>query len=229
MFIKICGIRDVETARWVAALSPDAIGLNFYVPSPRCVTPDVAAEICRTVSATIEKVGVFVNHPAADVVSSANNCGLTAVQLHGDETPLDLATVKTALPTIKLIRAFRINVETDHTAAESWQTIARDLDECRTLGVNLFACLIDAFVPGTYGGTGRTIFEAGLTDTYDRYNWPPMILAGGLTPENIATAIANVRPWGVDVASGVESSPGVKDRAKVEQFIATARSAGSPV
>ncbi len=223
MWIKICGIRDVETARWVAEFSPDAIGLNFYSPSPRCVTPEVATEICRIVPGTIDKVGVFVNHPVSDIVSLVQSCGLTGIQLHGDESPRDLAQLKAALPNIKLIRAFRIHISDETSTRESWVRVARELDECRRLGLSLFASLIDAFVPGSYGGTGRTIFGDGITAAYDKANWPAMILAGGLTPENIVEAITSVHPWGVDVASGVESAPGVKDRSRVERFIGLAR------
>ncbi|MFN0199608.1 MAG: phosphoribosylanthranilate isomerase, partial [Planctomycetaceae bacterium] len=197
-----------------------------YAPSPRCVTPEVATEICRVVPETIDKVGVFVNHAVSDVVSLTKDCKLTGIQLHGDESPFDLAHLRSELPDIKLIRAFRIQISDEDAILESWACVARDLDECRRLGLSLFASLIDAFVAGSYGGTGRTIFGDGMTAAYDKANWPAMILAGGLTPENVVEAIKNVRPWGVDVASGVESSPGVKDRMRVERFIRLARAGG---
>lgn len=229
MWIKICGIRDVATATWVAALEPDGIGLNFYAPSPRAVSREVAADICRAVPETIEKVGVFVNHPTAEIIGIVNDCGLTAVQLHGDELPVEFDALRSALPTTKLLRAFRIDITNAETIAASWARIGSYLDTCRTVGVNPYACLIDAHVSGSYGGTGQTIFEAIQTPAYDRYLWPPLILAGGLGPENVIPAIEHVHPWGIDVASGVESSRGVKDRERVERFIANARSISSIV
>ena len=229
MWIKICGIRDVETASWVAAFEPDAIGLNFYAQSARVVSRDVATEICRIVPDSIEKVGVFVNHSTAEIVRIVNECGLTAVQLHGDELPVEFDALRSALPTTKLLRAFRIDITGAESIAASWRRIGEYLDTCRTVGVNPYACLIDAFVPGSYGGTGQAIFEAVQTSEYDRYLWPPLILAGGLTPENVVRAVESVRPWGVDVASGVESSRGVKDRTLIERFIANARSVTSVV
>ncbi|MDA0833516.1 MAG: phosphoribosylanthranilate isomerase [Planctomycetota bacterium] len=223
MWIKICGIRDVETAQWVAAFEPAAIGLNFYAPSSRCVTPDVARTICETLPVTIDKVGVFVNHPIDEIIRLVTECGLTGVQLHGDELPEVFDTLRSALPTTKLIKAFRINVSHAQSIGESWRAVAGYLEACRAIGVNPFACLFDAYVSGAYGGTGKTIFDAAGTIDYDRFRSPPIILAGGLNPENVAAAIERVRPWGVDVASGVESSPGVKDHAKVERFITNAR------
>jgi phosphoribosylanthranilate isomerase len=215
MWVKICGIRDVSTAERVAALSPDAIGLNFYSPSPRFVSRDVAREIASRLPFAISAVGVFVNHSVMEIAETVSACGLTMVQLHGDEPPEFLATLQATLSAPPLIRAWRMGG--DLADLEAYFT------ECRKLGVRLAGCLIDAKVSGSYGGTGRTPSWDMLRDSYRREAWPPLILSGGLTPDNVAEGIHVVGPWGVDVASGVESSPGVKDVDRVAAFIHEAR------
>jgi phosphoribosylanthranilate isomerase len=217
MWIKICGIRDVETAERVASLRPDAIGLNFYERSPRCVTRAMARDMTRALPKTVSAVGVFVNHAARDVAETLAACGLTMAQFHGDESPAFLAELQTLLPDTPLIRAWRMG--TDLADLEAY------LVECETLGVRLAGCLLDAKVAGSYGGTGQTPSWDVLRTSYRRKTWPPLILAGGLTAENVAAAIQSVRPWGVDVASGVESSPGVKDLDRVAAFMTAARNA----
>lgn len=217
MWIKICGIRDVATARAVAALSPDAIGLNFYEKSARCATRAVAREIAATLPQSIQAVGVFVNHEAAEIVDIVAECGLTMIQLHGDERPEYLAGLQSHLPKTPLIRAWRISGDLT--------PLAEYLAECKQLNVRLFGCLIDANVAGTYGGTGHSPPWEAIRREYSTTTWPKLILAGGLTPENVAAGITAVEPRGVDVASGVESSPGVKDLDRVAKFIANARSA----
>lgn len=215
MWTKICGIRDLITAEQVAALSPDAIGLNFYPQSPRCVSRHIAQKITARLPPSIPAVGVFVNHPAAEIAEIVNACGLTMIQLHGDEPPELLADLQTRLSTIPLIRAWRMGPDLGE--------LENYLSDCRRLRVRLFGCLIDAKVAGTYGGTGQTPPWDVLKTSYRRETWPPLILAGGLTDANVAAGIAAVQPWGVDVASGVESVPGVKDLDRVAQFIAAAR------
>jgi phosphoribosylanthranilate isomerase len=212
MWIKICGIRDVATARAVAALSPDAIGLNFYNGSPRAVPVEIAAEIVSALSANVEPVGVFVNETAARVKEIANNCKLRTLQLHGDEPPELLAELFCANSRYRLIRAFRMG-------AAGLAPLGEYLESCRRLEVPLAACLIDAAVDGHYGGSGKTVPWNTVAVEYRRNDWPPLILAGGLNPANVVEAIAVVKPWGVDVASGVETSPGQKDVALVRQFI----------
>ena len=214
MWIKICGIRDRETAGAVACCAPDAIGLNFFRGSPRCVAVDAAAQIVRGLPASIEPVGVFVNHSHSEVVDICRVCSLATIQLHGDESPEFLAR----LPQFRVIRAYRIG-------PEGLDGVAADLERCAALGVRPAACLIDARVPGTYGGTGRTAPWDVLAVGWRGGAWPPLLLAGGLTPDNVAEAIASTHPWGVDVASGVESAPGVKDLARVAWFVQAARGA----
>jgi phosphoribosylanthranilate isomerase len=212
MWIKICGIRDVETALAVAACKPDAIGLNFYAGSPRVVTPTTAAEIVARLPAGIEPVGVFVNHSVEQIRDLSRETGLKVVQLHGDEPPETIA----ALAPLRVIRVF-------HFGAAGLADAARYLDHCRQLGALPWACLVDSQVGDAYGGTGQTAPWDRLRAEYNRTDWPPLILAGGLRPENVAAAIEAVHPWGVDVASGVESTIACKDPARVRQFVEQCR------
>jgi phosphoribosylanthranilate isomerase len=218
MWVKICGIRDVATAEQVVSLNPDAVGLNFFAKSPRCVDREVAAEISARLPPEIESVGLFVNHELNDVVDTAQQCGLTMIQLHGDEPPEFLAELKGCSDDLQILRALRVD---DRGLAE----VAEYLAECRKLDVCLAGCLIDARVDGEYGGTGHTAPWDLLADQYDADRWPRLIVAGGLHPGNLADAIRVTRPFGVDVASGVESERGVKDLALVENFIQAARQA----
>ncbi len=219
MWVKICGIRDVETARVVAGLRPDAIGLNFYAGTPRCVSPEIAVQIVEAVAGPVEPVGLFVNHSLADVQRITEQCRLGTVQLHGDESPEFLYALQESRPDLHLLRAFRVG-------DEGLGEVAEYLDECGRLDVHLAGCLIDARVDGKYGGSGHTAPWDLLRDHYDSNRWPRLILAGGLTADNVAEAIETVRPDGVDVASGVESSAAVKDLPLVERFIKAAREAG---
>lgn len=212
MWTKICGIRDLDTAQRVALLLPDAIGLNFFAGSRRLVGPDVAAAIVRELPDRVEPVGVFVNHALDDVRAICRQTGLRTVQLHGDEPP-ELAA---ALTDLDVIRVYRVG-------AAGLAPVAADLERCRSLGVRLRACLVEAHIDGSYGGTGRTAPWTLLRDGWQLTDWPPLILAGGLTPDNVAQAVRSVRPWGVDVASGVESAPGVKDVDRVAGFLRAAR------
>jgi phosphoribosylanthranilate isomerase len=214
MWIKICGIRHQETAQAVARLGPDAIGLNFFRGSPRCISVDAAAEVVCGLPPSIEPVGVFVNHSHSEIIEICRACALATIQLHGDESPEFVAR----LPQLRIIRAYRIG-------PEGLDGVAADLERCAALGVRLAACLIDTRVPGTYGGTGQTAPWDVLKAGWQTEQWPPLLLAGGLTAENVAAAIARTHPWGVDVASGVESAPGVKDLARIERFVQTARAA----
>ena len=209
MWIKICGIRDVPTALAVARAGADAIGLNFYAQSPRVVDPAMAAEIVAALDGAAEPVGVFVNHSLADVRAICRQCGLRTVQLHGDEPPEQVAELS---HDYRVIRAFRVGIEGMHSAEEY-------LDACRRLNAMPWACLVDASVPGRFGGTGQTAPWETLARDYKTAEWPPLILAGGLRPDNVSQAIAVVEPWGVDVAGGVESSAACKDIELVREFV----------
>ena len=218
MWVKVCGIRDRKTARDVAEIGVDAIGLNFYSGSPRVVAADEAMEISKILPKEVTKVGVFVNHSISDVESLATQCRLDLVQLHGDEAPAYFVELQRRLPQIRLIRAWRMS-------SDGLGGLKTFLDECDRQTLSLAACLVDAHVAGVFGGSGKTVPWEQLASEYRREEWPPLILAGGLTPDNIAEAISSVHPWGVDVASGVESAPGVKNQGLVRQFLVNARNA----
>ncbi|MBA3314595.1 MAG: phosphoribosylanthranilate isomerase [Planctomycetota bacterium] len=213
-WVKLCGVRDVATARSLATLKPDAIGLNFYSPSVRFVATPTAAEICRSLPTGIMPVGVFVNAPLDEIVGVAADTGIAAVQLHGDEPPSLIAELRAARPSLPVLKAWRVD-------AEDLSSLATFLQECARLGAAPDAILIDAKVAGAYGGTGKTA-PWELLRNYDE-SWPPLILAGGLVPENVADAISITHPFGVDTAGGIESSAGVKDVQRAAAFIAAAR------
>jgi|SRR5579872_4511159 len=211
MWIKICGIRDVETALAVAQSRPNAIGLNFYYKSPRAVGFETALEIVSRLPSEVEPVGVFVNEPAETIRGLCRRCGITTVQLHGVEPPERIAE----LDEFRVIRAFRVNAQDGLGPIESY------LADCRRFDALPWACLIDAQVAGAYGGTGQSA-PWEVVRRYPTAEWPPLILAGGLSPDNVAQAVREVAPWGVDVASGVESSIAFKDPELVRQFVASA-------
>ncbi len=215
MKIKICGLTDPANALDVAKAGADWIGLNFHPPSSRFVSIDRAVEIVLALPKGVEPVGVFVDRPVEVVVETAHRVGLRVVQLHGQE-PLEtvLALKKTGL---RVVRAFRM---ADKAAiVEMIGYLAR----AKALEVGLDAVLVDAYVAGQAGGTGQTI-PNDLLNALALPDLPRLILAGGLTPANVADRVAKVRPWMVDVAGGVESAPGWKDPALVSAFIRAARS-----
>lgn len=211
---KLCGVRDAATAAVLAELRPDAIGLNFYARSARYVAPEVAAEIGRVLPAGVAAVGVFVNASVDEILRTVDAASLAAVQLHGDEPAETIAELKRRRGDLAVIRAWRVG-------EEGITPLAEYLAACETLGARPDAVLVDAKVSGAYGGTGHTA-PWHLLRYYDPA-WPPLILAGGLTPANVAEAVAAVRPWGVDTAGGVESAPGVKDAGLAAAFLARVR------
>lgn len=216
MWVKICGIRDEAGVAAAVDAGPDAVGFNFFPPSPRFVDIERAANLTKALPASISSVGVFVNESPDDVVRICRETKIVCAQLHGDETPGMVARIRRIAPGLKLIRAFRVG---DDGLAE----VDDFMRAIRELELDLFACLIDARVENVYGGSGRRAPWNLLADDYDVDNWPPLILAGGLNPENVQEAIQTVHPWGVDVAGGVESSPGVKDKTLVHNFVQAAR------
>ncbi|MCE9561415.1 MAG: phosphoribosylanthranilate isomerase [Planctomycetes bacterium] len=210
--IKICGVTTPEDARFAADAGADAIGLNFYPKSPRFVTPTQAATLVRVLPAFTAPVGVFVGMPLRQVCTVAFQLGLRGVQTY-DERPPEEDTFPFAH-----VPAFRVK------DAAGLEQIRKFVEAATAENRRPAAVLIDSFVAGEMGGTGHVApwellrgFDPGV----------PVILAGGLTPENVAEAIAVVRPWGIDVASGVESAPGKKDPDKVARFVKFARQAVS--
>jgi len=212
--IKICGITSVEDALAAVDAGADAIGLNFYQKSPRYIDSHYARPIADNVGNSVKRIGVFVNESILTIPQTAHNVGLDAIQLHGDESP----ELVTALHPLAVIRARRMD-------DRGVSAIAEDLAACKAAGRLPDAVLVDAMTPGRYGGTGETVSWAGLADYRKWVGDVPLILAGGLTPENVAEAIRIVHPDGVDTASGVESSPGVKDVEKMRSFVAAAKAA----
>jgi len=214
--IKICGITRVEDAHLAAAAGADACGLNFFAKSPRCVAFSTAAEICRQLPPSVVRVGVFVNAPVAEVIDTFDRLGLTAIQLHGDEPPEYLGQ----LGGRPVIRAFRLG-------PEGLSTIERYLARCEAQGVLPRMVLADAYRPGQYGGTGTRADWEALAG-YGALPWKlPLVLAGGLGPDNVAEAIRRVRPAAVDTASGVEAALGQKSAEGMRRFVAAAREAFS--
>lgn len=212
--IKICGITSVEDARAAIAAGTDAVGLNFYEKSSRYLAIDKAKEI-SAVCNEMTRVGVFVNASAEAIHDAVEQVGLDAIQLHGDEPPAFLAELNADLP---VIRARRLD-------APGLASIAMDLQECEIQGSRRpEAVLLDAASAGQYGGTGHQLPWNDLSDYASYLGETPMILAGGLRPENVAEAIRIVHPNGVDVASGVESEPGVKCPEKMRLFVEAAKS-----
>lgn len=212
--IKICGVTRAEDVRAAAAAGADAIGLNFYRASPRSIDLPRARALAGEIPEGVARVGVFVNASPEEIRRAHRALGLDWIQLHGDEPP----GVVAQLHDLPVIRAFRCR---DPRFAE----VPAYLDQCRRLGRLPRAVLVDAFAPGTYGGTGATVAWDALADAAAGFGQLPLILAGGLRDTNVAAAIERVRPRAVDTASGVEASPGVKDAQLVERFVAQARKA----
>jgi phosphoribosylanthranilate isomerase len=197
--VKICGITNPEDALMAVEAGADALGFVFFRGSPRFISPEQAAAIIRRLPPFVQMVGLFVNEEPATVNTVADQCGLDLVQLHGEESPDYCAAVKR-----RVIKAFRVKE-------------AFTLEDITNYRVA--ACLLDAWSPAAHGGTGTT------------FNWDiaaraaashRIILAGGLTPDNVVEAIATVNPYAVDVSSGVESAPGKKDATLIRAFIGAA-------
>jgi phosphoribosylanthranilate isomerase len=208
MRVKFCGITNLDDAREAARLGAWAIGLNHHRASPRFCPPDVAVEIGARLHRRLELVGVFVNPSLDHLVAAAENESLTAIQLHGDEGPAfcQEAARRTGCKTIK---ALRVQSAADIQAAEAYRTDFH---------------LLDAHRPGRAGGTGESFDWELLAG---RRSTVPLILAGGLTPANLANAVAVAHPFAVDVASGVEAEPGVKDHVRMAEFLERAQRASA--
>jgi phosphoribosylanthranilate isomerase len=215
MRVKICGLTSVDDALAAAEAGADWIGLNFHPPSPRRVDLEIARQIIEALPSSCEAVGLFVNRPAVEVAALAEWLRLGILQLHGSEPIEDLPF----LAGFRVVRAFRIADETSLTAMVDYVRRAEDS------GHPLHAVLVDAYVPGQFGGTGHSIRQEILDLVAPLLSGlPPLILAGGLTAANVAELAVRVKPWMVDVAGGVESTPGRKDMTLVHDFVRAARS-----
>jgi phosphoribosylanthranilate isomerase len=199
--VKICGMTQLKDALFAVEQGADAVGFIFYKKSPRAVTMKTVREIIAKLPPLVDTVGVFVNESDSRVNKIADYCGLDLVQLHGEESPAFCRKIHR-----RVIKAFRV---------KDLQTI-KQLEKYPVSGL-----LLDTFSDHLQGGTGKT-FDWNLALPAKKIG--PVILAGGLTPRNIRQAISQVRPYGVDVCSGVEKSPGIKDLEKVRAFLKNIRS-----
>jgi phosphoribosylanthranilate isomerase len=209
--VKICGVTDAGGLAAAVAAGADAIGLNFHPLSPRSITPQTARALLADLPPFVEPVGVFVGRSVADQRAVLGQLPrILTVQLHGGSYGVEDASPCRRVP------AFQVR------GREDLEAILAHLEQCRQAGCLPAAVLIDGHAPGLAGGTGQAAPWDLLADFRPGV---PVILAGGLTPDNVAEAVRRVRPWAVDVASGVESAPGRKDAELVRRFIDAAREA----
>ena len=207
--VKFCGISSAEDAKRAISVAPDALGFVFFEDSPRYVTPETAEAIIKNIPPFISAVGIFVNEDLRFIEECVYRCGLRAVQLHGDENPNYCSDFKkVGFKGIKLIKAVRVK---DEESLRSIESCPAD------------AILLDAYRSNVYGGTGKGFDRtlAFLAKEYGRR----IIVAGGLNSDNVYDIIEEIKPYGVDVSSGIESSPGVKNLELMEQFILEVRKA----
>jgi phosphoribosylanthranilate isomerase len=204
--VKICGITNLRDAHAACDLGAYALGFNFYENSPRAIAPAAAWNIRRQLPRAVQAVGIFVNWSPTAVVALCTSLQLSAAQLHGDESVQDVRACSKTLPVIK---AFRVPPTVSSARLKKFP---RDT-----------TFLLDAARPGQFGGSGRTTNWAFARRLATKR---PILLAGGLTPENVADAIRTVRPYAVDVATGVESRPGKKDHGKMREFFREVEQAG---
>ena len=205
--VKICGITNLDDARAAIAAGADALGFVFVPGTPRYISPDLAGEIVRELPPFIARVGLFVDAETRTVAEVLVRSGMDTLQVHGEETPDFVRQFRRA---VKVMKAFRVRGE------ETLMRLPAYADA-------VDAVLLDAYVAGAHGGTGAQ-FDWNLA-VRARDLGKPLVLAGGLTPTNVAEAVRTVRPFGVDVSSGVESAPGQKDPEKLAAFVRAAKSA----
>jgi phosphoribosylanthranilate isomerase len=198
--VKICGITSLDDALVAVDAGADALGFVFYGKSPRYIPPQTASRIIIALPPFVQTVGLFVNCESGIVNELADSCGLDLVQLHGDEPPDYCNLIER-----RVIKALRV----------------RGRDSLEMIGnYKVSGILLDAYAPNAYGGTGKTFNWDIAREVADRFS---IILAGGLTSDNVGEAVKSVRPYAVDVSSGVESAPGIKDSDKVREFIFRAK------
>lgn len=201
--VKICGITRAEDAFRAVDEGADALGFVFVRSSPRCIAAEAARAIIRTLPPFVTPVGVFVNSPRDEIMKVLELTGIQSLQLHGDETPQDIEGYP-----VPVYKGFRVRPEFDVTLLS---------------GYHAHACLLDAFAEGSHGGTGRT-FDWNIAVRAKLH--ARIILGGGIGPHNVADAIRTVRPYAVDVSSGVESAPGIKDAGKIVELMREVHVAG---
>jgi phosphoribosylanthranilate isomerase len=198
--VKVCGMTSLKDALVAVEEGADAVGFIFYKKSPRSVTMKIVREIVLELPPFVDTVGVFVDESAVQINKTADYCNLDIIQLHGDESPAFCKRIRR-----KVIKAFRI----------------KDMQSVKKLSnFQVSGFLLDTFSENLHGGTGK-VFDWNLVLPAKKFG--PVIMAGGLTPNNVQQAVRQVRPYGVDVCSGVESEPGIKDHKKVRAFLKNAK------
>ncbi len=201
--VKICGITRTEDAQLAIELGAWALGFIFYRKSSRALDPRVARSITQSLPKEKDMIGVFVDASIAELTETFKLSGLTGLQLHGDESPEFCLNLKQRLPEAKIIKAFRIREKSDLKQLSSYSM-------CDAL-------LLDAFHPNLHGGTGRT-FDWSLSESEDLHQGPPLILSGGINSANAMEAIQRFQPLALDVSSGIEKRPGIKDQTLLHAF-----------
>jgi phosphoribosylanthranilate isomerase len=198
--VKVCGMTSLKDALVAVEEGADAVGFIFYKKSPRSVTMKIVREIVLELPPFVDTVGVFVDESAVQINKIADYCNLDIIQLHGDESPTFCKRIRR-----KVIKAFRI----------------KDMQSVKKISsFQVSGFLLDTFSENLHGGTGK-VFDWNLVLPAKKFG--PVIMAGGLTPNNVQQAVRQVRPYGVDVCSGVESEPGIKDHKKVRAFLKNAK------
>lgn len=216
LWIKICANTSLQDALIATEAGADAVGFVF-APSPRRVTAEQVAAITPHLPATVEKIGVFVDAALDEIVDTVKVCRLTGVQLHFDaDAELPARLHEQLGPELRILRVAHFNTETETVCLAQIAEYDRDS--------HVHALLVDSWIASTAGGTGVAFdWAAARKAIFRSASAHKRIAAGGLTPANVAEAVALLHPWGVDVASGVEAAPGRKDKAKVREFLARAR------
>jgi phosphoribosylanthranilate isomerase len=202
MRIKICGITQIEQGKAIAEMGATALGFICVTQSPRYIKPIQIREITLQIPSHIDRIGVFVNPSLGQLEEIVKNSNLTGIQLHGEETPEFCQRVKQLFPDQEIIKAFRVKNYQSLLAVEKYFS---DID----------SLLLDAYHPHLWGGTGATLDWKNLQEFRPPLPW---FLAGGLNPDNILQALAQLQPDGIDLSSGVERSPGDKDLTKVQNL-----------
>ena len=214
-WVKICGMTNLEDALTAVEAGADAVGFVFYEKSPRNISVEAVREIVEKLPEDVEKVGVFVNECEGSICAIAGGAGLTAVQMHGDnEDPHVADLVVKRHPRLKVLAAIPMYHASPVGWAGMWEPNV------------VHAFLVDSGTPSRHGGTGEAFdWEASVGTIDEIKRFGQVVLAGGLMPRNVAEAIGIMKPWGVDVVSGVEARPGKKDPEKVRAFVKAVRDA----
>jgi phosphoribosylanthranilate isomerase len=200
--VKMCGTTRAEDALAAVGYGVDALGFIFYAKSPRFIPPEKAAQIIKKLPPLIDRVGVFVNAPIKELIAAAG-VGLSYLQIHGDESVDYCKEIRQQLPCCGIVKAFRVGEESRPEDFVAY-------DDC------VDAFLLDTYVSGASGGTGK-VFDWSIIEQLKLQR--PIFLAGGLAPENVVRAITEVQPYAVDINSGVELRPGVKDHSRLKELL----------